>query len=97
MTISRSPAYRSRIRARNPAYSSVAAGAWIEQGPAMTASRGAAPGRVAGTARRPARVVAADAADTGSTVATASGVTTTLRPSIRVLTSPSRSTGPASP
>ena len=38
------------------------------------------------TARRPARVVAAEAAGSGTTVATAAGVTTTLRPVIRALT-----------
>ena len=46
----------------SPAYSSVAAGSWIEHGPAMTASRSSAPPTTSVTARRPARVVATDAA-----------------------------------
>ena len=62
----------------------------------MTASRPSAPLTMSVIARRPARVVAADAAESGRTVATASGVTTTVRPAIRVFTRPDRSAGSAS-
>ena len=68
----------------------------MEHGPAMTASRPSSPLMMSATARRPARVVATDTAESGRTVATASGVTTMLRPAIRVFTSPVRSTGAAS-
>jgi hypothetical protein len=84
------------MRRRKPAYSSVATGSWIEQGPAMTASRPSAPPMMSVMARRPARVVVADAAESGRTVATASGVTTTVSPAIRVFTSPERSAAAAS-
>ena len=62
----------------------------------MTASRPSAPPTMSVTARRPARVVAADAADSGRTVATASGVTTTSSPTMRVFVSPARSAGSGS-
>jgi hypothetical protein len=96
MTISRSAPNRARIRLMKPAYSSVAAGSWIEHGPAMTASRSSAPPTMSVIARRPSRVVAAEAADSGSTVATASGVTTMLSPSIRVFPRPETSTASGS-
>src|SRR3954451_3576990 len=95
MRISRSSPCRSRMRAMKPAYSSAAAGSWIEHGPAMTASRSSAPVTTSATARRPARVVAADAADNGTTVATAAGVTTTLSPVIREFTRSARPTSAA--
>src|SRR3954471_15545879 len=78
---------------RKSAYSSVATGSWIEQGPAMTASRSSVPLRICVTARRPARGVVADAAESGSTLATASGVTTSSAPAIRVFTRSDTSTG----
>src|SRR3954451_18536984 len=80
------------MRAMKPAYSSAAAGSWMEHGPAMTAKRSSRPLTMSVMARRPARVVVAEAADSGTTVATVAGVTTTLRPVILVFTRPERST-----
>src|SRR3954453_10924676 len=90
--ISRSSPCRFRMRAMKPAYSSAATGSWMEHGPAMTAKRSSRPLTMSVMARRPARVVVAEAADSGTTVATVAGVTTTLRPVILVFTRPERST-----
>ena len=78
---------RSARRARRPAYSSAAAGSWIEHGPITTKRRGSLRSRIARTVARPRATVSAAAGASGTSAWTASGVGMSSMPATLTLSS----------